>query len=76
MARVTGHAIARYQERVANLPDDEVVALLSSPVIETAIAFGAPIVRLGTRHRIVIKNGAVVTVLPPQAIYVNKGQEP
>lgn len=61
---VTMHAIGRYQERVANLPDAAVVEALTSPCIVKAAAFGAPFVRLATGQRIVLEAGAVVTVLP------------
>jgi len=64
MIHITGHAIQRFQERVDNLPDDEVRAILSKPSIQAAALFGAPYVRLGTGQRVVIENGAVVTVLP------------
>lgn len=60
---VTGHAIQRFQERVANLPADEVRAALSTPAIERAAAFGAPYVKLGSGHRVVIEGDHVITVL-------------
>jgi hypothetical protein len=61
---VTFHAIARYQERVEPVSDDEARAALSSPFIMRAIAFGAHCVRLGTGHRVIIRDKAIVTVLP------------
>lgn len=64
MIHVTAHAVVRYQERIANLSDDDVRARLDTPAIRAAIKFGAPYVRLGSGHRVVIANGAVVTVLP------------
>jgi hypothetical protein len=60
---VTQHAIERYQERVANLPEDQVRQILSSPFINTAADFGAIYVKLATRHRVVIEDGFIVTVL-------------
>lgn len=64
MIHVTGHAIQRYQERVANVPDDEVRALLSSPKIVAAAMFGARYVRLPGNHRICIRDMAITTILP------------
>lgn len=64
MVRVSSHAVSRFRERVAPLPEAEVRAILSSTIIERAAAFGACFVRLGTGHRIVIQGDAVVTVLP------------
>lgn len=66
MIHVTGHAIQRYRERVANVPDDEVRARLSIPAVEFAVKFGAPFVRLPTGQRVVIEGGAIVTVLPKE----------
>lgn len=66
MIFVTPHAIRRFQERAANLPEAEVIARLSSPTIEAAARFGAQFVRLGTGHRVVIADYTVVTVLPPE----------
>lgn len=67
MVHITQHAIERFQERVENLPDDAVVDRLRCPAVLKAAAFGAPIVRLATGHRIVLQNGSVVTVLPAHA---------
>jgi len=64
MIHVTKHAIIRFRDRVANLPEAEVIALLSSPMIQAAANFGARFVRLAGNQRVVIKDGSVVTVLP------------
>jgi len=61
---ITAHAIERYRERVADVSVDEARQALLSPAVLQAAEFGAPYVRLGTGQRIVIANGAVVTVLP------------
>ena len=61
---ITRHAIQRYQERVANLPDEQVRVVLSCPAVKTAIAFGAHVVRLGTGERVILEGANVVTVLP------------
>lgn len=61
--RITAHAIERFQERVANVSADEARETLTS-LTRQAAAFGAPYVRLGTGQRIVINDGAVITVLP------------
>lgn len=75
---VTGHAIARYQERVANLPDEQVIATLTGPAFEAAAAFGAPYVKLANAAHVVIANGSVVTVLPSETHplrLINGGRE-
>jgi hypothetical protein len=61
---VSRHAVERYQERVADVTDDEAIAALSTPAIKAAAAFGAQFVRLGNGLRITINDGVVVTVLP------------
>lgn len=60
---VTHHAVQRFQERVANWPEERVRAAMSSPLVHKAAAFGAHYIRLGTGQRIVIQDGTVVTVL-------------
>lgn len=65
MIHVSAHAIQRFQERVDNIPADQVVSLLrQNRAVQSAISFGATYVKLGTGQRIVLKNGAIVTVLP------------
>ena len=65
MLRVSSHAIERYQERIANVSDDEARAALSSRAIQLAASFGARFVRLATGHRVAIADNTVTTVLPP-----------
>lgn len=67
MIHVTAHAIERYQERVANVPDEEARVAICSPAVLKAAEFGATYVRLGTGQRIVIEDGRVVTVLPAES---------
>lgn len=62
--RVSGHAVERYQERVANVSHDDAVAALSSPFIQAASDFGARFVRLPSGHRVCLEDGVVLTVLP------------
>lgn len=64
-AHITHHAIERYQERIANVPEAEVVTALSSPVIMRAVELNECRVILPTGHRCVISHGRVVTVTPP-----------
>jgi hypothetical protein len=52
MLQITHHSVMRYQQRVANVTVTE--------------AMGAKIVRLGARHRAIIEDGHVVTILPPE----------
>lgn len=62
---ITSHAIQRYQERVANIPEAQIIERLNCAAVRAAISFGAPYVRLPSKHHIVIQDGKVVTVLPP-----------
>lgn len=61
---ISAHAVQRYQERVANVSDEQARAALNSPAVNLAANFGAPFVRIATGQRIVIENHVVVTVLP------------
>jgi len=61
---VTRHAMDRYRERVADLPDCDIFARLTGSTFEAAAAFGAPFVRLESGQRVVIRGFTVVTVLP------------
>lgn len=65
MIQITRHAIERAIERGIARTEAEAEAALNSPAVHKALAFGAPFVRLGTGHRIVVTDGAVITVLPP-----------
>lgn len=65
---ITQHAIERYQQRVQACNDDDARTALSSPTIMRALAFGCPYVKLGTGQRIVIEDGAVITVLPIETL--------
>lgn len=64
MVHIARHAIVRFQERVENLPDERVIEILSRPIFEQAVKFGAPFVKLAHGQRAVIENGAIVTILP------------
>lgn len=61
---ISGHAIQRYQERVANIPEERVRVALDTPAVRAAVSFGCPYVRLPTGQRIVLDHGVIVTVLP------------
>ena len=63
---VTPHAIARYRERVADVPPCEADRALRSETIQKADCFGAPYVRLPGRQHVVLRRHAVVTVLPAE----------
>lgn len=59
------HALQRCIERVPGVTTEEqAIAVLQTAFIDAAARFGARYVRLGTGNRVVIQNGAVVTVLP------------
>lgn len=64
MIHVTRHAIERYQERVANVSDDDAREALSTRALQVAAQFGARFVRLATGHRVLVENGCAITVLP------------
>jgi hypothetical protein len=61
---VSKHAVERYQQRVADVTEAEAVAALSTPAIQAASEFGAEYIRLGSGHRVVVKDGVVITVQP------------
>lgn len=61
---VTRHAILRFQERVTPCSDEQARVSMDSAAIRLAADIGAPIVKLGTGQRIVIRDYTVVTVLP------------
>lgn len=64
---ISRHAIQRYQERVANVPDEAVIASLSCPALKAAMAWARTCtVRLGTGHRCIVIDGVVVTVITPE----------
>jgi len=64
---VSRHAMDRYRERVADLPDAEIFARLSGPTFELAAELGAPLVKLPTGHHAVLREETVVTILPADA---------
>jgi hypothetical protein len=70
---VTRHAIMRYRERVADLPDAAVRDALSSPAIQCAADFGARTVKLGTGQRVVLDGATVVTVVQKAPWYFGEG---
>ena len=61
---VTRHALVRFRERVADVPDREARQALSGRAFETAEMIGAPVVILPAGQRAVIKGKHIVTVLP------------
>ena len=67
MVDITRHALARYQQRVCGIPDDEISARLKSHPFDAAADFAGSatvFVALGTGQRVVISVRAIVTVLP------------
>lgn len=72
---VSAHAISRYRLRVDPGADYQTARkALTSPAILTAIRFGASIVKLPGKQRVIVKNRSIVTVLPAGAA-VNWGKE-
>lgn len=78
---ITAHAVSRYRERVEPVDFDTACARLSTDRIRTAITFGARMIRLGGGQRLIIKDGAIVTVTSADRVSRNwldrtsKGQE-
>ncbi len=60
---VTAHAVERYRERVADVPDHMAREAIERLVAGAAI-FGAPFVKLGTGQRLVLQGETVITILP------------
>ena len=73
MIHISQHAIERYQERIANVPDEVAREALSCPAVIAAADFGASSVRLGSGVRIVLVGRSVVTVLPKTRTFRPKG---
>lgn len=63
---VSAHAISRYRERVRPCTEAEARLAMSSARIAAMIAFGARLVKLGTGHRLIIRDGTIVTVTPAE----------
>lgn len=61
---VSRHAMDRYREHVANVPDCEIFAALTTPTFELAVE---PMVKLPGGHHAVLREDTVVTVLPADA---------
>lgn len=70
---ITAHALQRYRERVEPSADTEIARRLSSDAIVAAANFGARCVRLPGRQRVILDQGAVITVLPPAPALRLKG---
>lgn len=64
MITVSAHAMERYRERVADLPNVKIARQLMTPIVVTACRFGAHYVRLPSGHRLVLREWTIVTVLP------------
>jgi TnpA family transposase len=67
--RITRHAAKRWRERVHPCTYREATAeiMAHATAIETAAAFGADTVKLGTNHRLKLAGATVLTVLPQGA---------
>jgi len=60
---ISGYAVLRYLERVKGASIAAVRAEMSSPALEAAAAFGAPVLIGRNGERMVIRDGIVVTVI-------------
>lgn len=61
---ITDHAMLRYRQRVADVPNDAIQAALSGRAFEAGANYPRCAVILPTGHRAVMRSGAVITVLP------------
>ena len=68
--RVTDHAVQRYRERVADLPDDIVRELLSGPAVLAAARFGARVVRMG-KARVLLDLSPISAVVSESPRFAN-----
>lgn len=63
---ITTHAAQRYQQRInprLSIEEARAAIALSERAIETAIDFGAHVVKLGCGGRLILRGDSVVTVL-------------
>lgn len=72
---ITSHAISRYRERVSPVSYDAARLALSCAAVELAASIGAPFVKLGTGQHIVVRDHAVITVLPKDKHLGTMGKE-
>lgn len=66
---ITAHAVSRFQERVRNLPEAEVITALSGDLFTRAADFAGKAevrVTLPDGQKVVIHDRSIVTVLPSQ----------
>lgn len=66
---ITAHAIDRYRQRVQRVSEAEAVEAMLTPAVKAMCRFvgrGEGYVRLATGHRLTIRDGVVVTVLPAE----------
>lgn len=67
MIHITKHALKRYQERCADVSDEEARLAMSSRAVHIAADFAGLsqcFVRLASGVRIAVRDNAVITVLP------------
>ena len=62
---ITQHAVERYREHIADIDPASARAAMTTPAVKRAADIGASFVKLGTGHRLVVKQHRVVTVLMP-----------
>ena len=63
---ISVHAVERYRQRVANLPEPQARAAIDCPAARLAAQIGAPFVKLPSGHCLVIRHHTVITVLPAE----------
>ncbi|RSV15649.1 hypothetical protein CA235_07285 [Sphingomonas sp. ABOLF] len=76
-AHITTHAAVRWCERIDNRATliQAVSAIRQHmPAIERALAFGAPVVRLSNGAKLLLRDGAVITVYPRAWIMPPRGR--
>lgn len=77
MTHITRHAIDRFRERIADIPEEQIRARLDTPAVRLALRIGAPFVKLGSGHRLVVRDNAIISVLDVdhKAKRLNRGFE-
>lgn len=63
MVEITDHAIVRWLERVKGVDIAKIREEMQSPALATAQEFGCPVVIGRNGERMLVRDGAVVTVL-------------
>lgn len=69
MVQVSDHAVLRFLERVRGIDVEAVRAEMRCQAVKVADQFGCATVKRADGFRLILRNGSVVTVLPPMRNY-------